>query len=201
MRDGARTKAKIENEALRLFAEKGVAGTSVRDIAAAVGVAEAALYRHFPSKDALSRSLFLEGYARLAADVVAAGDRRQAFGATADEVVGIFCRLFDENRSLFSFLLLSQHNHLREVPREADKNIVQAVQAIFADAMARGEIPEGDADLLAAIALGMVAQPAVFTIYGRLQGPLSGRAGELASAVKAVAGNAVPFVSMNSSRT
>jgi AcrR family transcriptional regulator len=187
MRDGARTKAKIENEALRLFAEKGVAGTSVRDIAAAVGVAEAALYRHFPSKDALSRSLFLEGYARLAADVVEAGARRRAFGATVDDVVGIFCRLFDENRPLFSFLLLSQHNHLREVPWEANKNIVQAVQAIFADAMARGEIPVGDADLLAAIALGMVAQPAVFTIYGRLQGPLGGRAAELAKAVKAVA--------------
>jgi AcrR family transcriptional regulator len=187
MRDGAKTRARIETEALRLFAEKGVAGTSVRDIAGAVGVAEAALYRHFPSKDALSRALFLDGYATLAADIVAAGAKRQPFPDTVDEVVGIFCRLFDENRPLFSFLLLSQHTHLAEVPGDADKNIVQAVQAIFAAAMARGDIPQGDADLMAAIALGIVAQPAVFTIYGRLQGPLSARAQELGRAVKAVA--------------
>ncbi|CAM5769969.1 hypothetical protein LMIY3S_03015 [Labrys miyagiensis] len=188
MRDGSKTRAKIESEALRLFAEKGVAATSVRDIAAAVGVAEAALYRHFPSKDALSRSLFLDGYAQLAADVVAAGGKRLAFAATVDEVVGIFCRLFDENRPLFSFLLLSQHAYLAEVPAEAAKNVVEAVRSIFAEAMAHGDIPKGDPDLLAAIALGTVAQPAVFTIYGRLQGPLTRRARDLAGAVKAVAG-------------
>lgn len=36
--------------ALRLFAEQGFAATSVRQIAAAVGVTDAALYSHFPSK-------------------------------------------------------------------------------------------------------------------------------------------------------
>ena len=174
-------------EALRLFAERGVTGTSVRDIAGAVGVAEAALYRHFPSKDALSRALFMEGYAALAGDIVTAGAKEQSFDATVDDVVRIFCRLFDQNRPLFSFLLLSQHAHLAEVPEEADKNVAAAVRGIFAAAMGRGDIPTGDADLLAAIALGTVAQPAIFTIYGRLKGPLSDRAGALAQAVKAVA--------------
>jgi AcrR family transcriptional regulator len=187
MRDGSKTRARIEMEALRLFAERGVTGTSVRDIAGAVGVAEAALYRHFPSKDALSRALFMEGYAALASDIVTAGAKKQSFDATVDDVVGIFCRLFDQNRPLFSFLLLSQHAHLAEVPVEADKNVAAAVRGIFAAAMGRGDIPTGDADLLAAIALGTVAQPAIFTIYGRLKGPLSDRAGALAQAVKAVA--------------
>ena len=188
MRDGTRTRARIETEALRLFAEKGVAGTSVRDIAAAVGVAEAALYRHFPSKEALSRHLFMAGYAALAGDVVAAAAGRLPLGSVIDEVIAIFCRLFDDNRPLFSFLLLSQHNHLADVPEEAEKNIVEAVRAIFAAAIGRGEIPEGEPDLLAAIALGIVAQPAIFTIYGRLAGPLGDRAADLARAVKAVAG-------------
>ncbi|MDQ0394518.1 TetR/AcrR family transcriptional regulator [Labrys monachus] len=188
MRDGARTRARIETEALRLFADKGVAGTSVRDIAAAVGVAEAALYRHFPSKDALSRHLFLEGYAALAGDIGAVAARQLPLGLVIEEVVAIFCRLFDDNRPLFSFLLLSQHAHLADVPEEADKNIVEAVRAIFAAAMGRGEIPDGEPDLLAALALGIVAQPAIFTIYGRLSGPLGDRAGDLARAVKAVAG-------------
>jgi hypothetical protein len=41
---GRDTKARMQEAAIRLFAERGVEGTSVRDIAAAVGVTEAALY-------------------------------------------------------------------------------------------------------------------------------------------------------------
>jgi AcrR family transcriptional regulator len=183
MRDGSKTRAKIVTEALRLFAEKGVAGTSVRDIAAAVGVAEAALYRHFPSKDALSRSLFLEGYARLAADVIAAGEAHYPFETRVGQIVEVFCTLFDENRPLFSFLLLSQHAHLADVPANREGNVAEAVRDIFIRAIRLGEIPAGDPDLRTALALGIVAQPAIFTIYGRLQGPLIARAPELARAI------------------
>src|SRR5262245_36694808 len=48
-------------EAVRLFREKGFAGTTLNDIADAVGIVTSALYRHFPSKthiffELLSRS-------------------------------------------------------------------------------------------------------------------------------------------------
>src|SRR4026208_1037758 len=45
------TRERIEKAAIRLFVEKGVAETSVRDIARAVDISEGALYRHFVSKD------------------------------------------------------------------------------------------------------------------------------------------------------
>jgi hypothetical protein len=153
-----------------------------------VGVAEAALTVTSLRRTPLSRALFLEGYAALASDITTAGPGNNPLRQPwIRHHVGIFCRLFDQNRPLFSFLLLSQHTHLAEVPVEADKNVAAAVHGIFAAAMGRGDIPNGDADLLAAIALGTVAQPAIFTIYGRLKGPLSDRAGALAQAVKAVA--------------
>lgn len=47
------TRAEILAAALDLFAEKGFHGTSVRDIARAVGVRESALYNHFENKDAI----------------------------------------------------------------------------------------------------------------------------------------------------
>ena len=47
------TKGRIEAEALRLFVDKGVAETSIRDIALAVGFSDGALYRHYASKDEL----------------------------------------------------------------------------------------------------------------------------------------------------
>lgn len=43
------TKEKITEEALTLFAEKGYKGTSVKNIADAVGIKDASLYNHFKS--------------------------------------------------------------------------------------------------------------------------------------------------------
>ena len=52
-RDGARTRERILDAAERLFAERGVAGVSLRAIIAEAGVNLAAVHYHFGSKDAL----------------------------------------------------------------------------------------------------------------------------------------------------
>ncbi|WP_051714277.1 TetR/AcrR family transcriptional regulator [Nocardia rhamnosiphila] len=44
----------IKRVAAGLFVERGVAGTSVRDIAEGVGMLSGSLYHHFPSKDAIA---------------------------------------------------------------------------------------------------------------------------------------------------
>ncbi|MDO8915649.1 MAG: helix-turn-helix domain-containing protein [Coriobacteriia bacterium] len=50
-------RGEILDAALQVFAEKGYAGGSMRDIATVVGVSEPALYRHFPGKEALFLAL------------------------------------------------------------------------------------------------------------------------------------------------
>ena len=57
--DGQRTRQAILDAALDLFADKGFFGTSLRDVAAAVGVRESALYNYFTSKVALFEALIL----------------------------------------------------------------------------------------------------------------------------------------------
>jgi len=52
----------IVRAATSLFAEKGIDGTSMREIADAAGVREAAIYRHFAGKDDLAREIFLSWY-------------------------------------------------------------------------------------------------------------------------------------------
>lgn len=49
---------RIYEAAIGLFAEKGFPGTSVRDLAQAVGIEAASLYYHFPSKQDLLREVF-----------------------------------------------------------------------------------------------------------------------------------------------
>jgi AcrR family transcriptional regulator len=57
--DGQRTRQAILDAALVLFADKGFFGTSLRDVAGAVGVRESALYNYFKSKEALFEALIL----------------------------------------------------------------------------------------------------------------------------------------------
>lgn len=55
--DGQRTRQAILDAALDLFADRGFFGTSLRDVARAVGVRESALYNYFAGKDALFEAL------------------------------------------------------------------------------------------------------------------------------------------------
>jgi len=52
-------------EAARLFRTHGYAGTSTRTLAESLGLTKAALYHHFPSKDALLYEICLESIARI----------------------------------------------------------------------------------------------------------------------------------------
>jgi AcrR family transcriptional regulator len=189
-RDGAATRAKIEKEALRLFAEKGVEGATIRDLALAVGVADAALYRYFGSKEQIAADLFRAHYAALAGRIAAIAAHDLPFAQTARDLVKLFCALFDEEPDVFAFILLNQHAHLRFVTDEG--NAVEELRKIMRRAIERGEIAMTDADLAAATALGAVLQPAVFKLYGRLPGPLSARADELAAAAARAVGAVAP---------
>ena len=69
------TKEKILVEAMKLFSVQGFEAVSVRAIAAAVGVRDSALYKHFPSKQAIfnaivenSKERFWEQYKKMHLD-------------------------------------------------------------------------------------------------------------------------------------
>lgn len=56
-----KTKRKIFESSMKLFAEKGYDGTSVEEITATVGVAKGTLYYHFSSKEEIFNFLIEEG--------------------------------------------------------------------------------------------------------------------------------------------
>jgi AcrR family transcriptional regulator len=77
-------RAQILGTAAELFAARGFHGVSVADLGAACGISGPALYKHFPSKDAvlaemlvsISEELLAEGRSRAQAAVGAAGALR-----------------------------------------------------------------------------------------------------------------------------
>jgi AcrR family transcriptional regulator len=205
MRDAERTRRRIERAALALFVEKGVAGTSIRDIAVAAGVADGALYRHFPSKEALVWHLFAENYLGFAATL----EELQRDATTApDKIASMvrgFCAFFDEDWVLFAFLLIVQHGQLAKLPSDGGgaATPVDVVRRVVADGMARGEIAgaSDDADLVTAMIVGTVLQAATFKIYGRLTGAMSSYADDLAAACRRILGATAPSFQSRRERT
>ena len=181
MRDGTPTREKIERKAMELFVAKGVAETTIRDIAEAADIAEGALYRHYRGKDQLIVALFQQHYAAFAErlDALQAGRRgtREKLRAMIEECA----QIFDADPVRFQFLLLVQHHSMRRLG-ESQATPVEVVRQVLIEGMARGEIPKADPDLAAALVMGLIVQPATFKTYGRLPGPMTPLAPALAEA-------------------
>jgi TetR/AcrR family transcriptional regulator, cholesterol catabolism regulator len=67
---------KVLDEAARLFRTRGFEGTSVRDIARAVGMLPGSLYCHFETKEALLVAVYVKGVQQISDAVQAAVERR-----------------------------------------------------------------------------------------------------------------------------
>jgi AcrR family transcriptional regulator len=180
------TKTLIKETALRLFAQKGVAETSVRDLARAAGIAEGTLYRHYAAKEDMVRDLFREHYAAFAGRIDALQQGQANLADKLKVVVADACRLFDENPDLYRFLLLSQHEVLPHLPRGGAGDPMAVLRRMIAAGIKSGEVKVADPALGAAMVMGLVLQPALAIIHGSLKGPLSPHAGAIAAACERV---------------
>ena len=176
------TRERIESAATRLFVEKGVAETTVRDIARAVEVSEGALYRHFASKDELVWRIFERHYVEFADRLQKLAAEEPSTRAKLDAMIRGFCRAHDENPTLFRFLLFVQHGQLEKLSADTPTP-VGVVRAVLERGLRSGEIPDQDADLATALMFGIVLEPVQFAAYGRLPAGMQALAGRLAAAV------------------
>jgi len=100
-------------EATRLFAARGFDGTSLKDIADAVGVRKPSLLYHFPSKDALRQSVLSELLDRwndvLPRLLVAATSAEGQFDSVINETVRFLSEDADRARLLLRELLDRPH--------------------------------------------------------------------------------------------
>jgi AcrR family transcriptional regulator len=174
MPDPGGKRALIKTEALRLFVERGVDAVSVRDIAAACDMKPSNLYAHFASREALVSELFHEGYAAYGAAMADLAASAGPFRVRLERMVREICRLHDEDNLRFRFLVMTQHGFLHHVERD-ERNPVEVVCRAVADAMARGEIPAREPELMAMAVIGLIVQPATGIQYGRLAGKLRDR--------------------------
>jgi AcrR family transcriptional regulator len=163
----ADTRGRIEQSALQLFVEKGVAETTIKDIARAVGLSEGALYRHFESKDELVWKTFERHYVAFAATLTSLAESEPTARGKVAAMIRGFCRAHDDNPTLFKFLLFTQHGQLGKL-EPGTPTPVEVMRSVLAKAIAAREIPAQEPDLATALVFGVVLQPVTFAAYGRL---------------------------------
>ncbi|WP_436793391.1 TetR/AcrR family transcriptional regulator [Actinospongicola halichondriae] len=148
------TRERILDQSLELFARKGVAGTSVVEIEAAAGLSpgSGSFYRHFENKDAVLVAVVDRELAR-----AEAARSERVDGSERLEVV--YRRTLDELVRLQPLIEIAaregrQRPELIEpLQRVLAEDGARAEGALLAERMDRGEVADGDADAVAAVAM------------------------------------------------
>ncbi|MEW5879029.1 MAG: TetR/AcrR family transcriptional regulator [Pseudomonadota bacterium] len=155
----ANRRAAIVRAAARLFRERGFDGTTVRDIAAAVGMRSGSPFYHFTSKEEILFAVMEEGLrqglARSEAALAAGGDARARFHALVRAHFGILL----EDGSDFIPVMLYEWRRLPPAYRRrliAVKDRYDALwQGLIGELAASGQM-RGDIKLARLLVLGAV---------------------------------------------
>lgn len=182
MRDGSRTKLRIDQTAMRLFVEKGVKETTIRDIATEANIAEGTLYRHYTSKDELASRLFLENYTAIGRTLGEIQRSQEGLRGKLAAIIRYFCSVFDRDAVMFNYLFLVRHQYmLRLTPRMPNPYLV--IRSVIREGMRRGEIPRKSLDLATSMVMGVILQPIDARLIGRrLQEHVASLADDMTSA-------------------
>lgn len=159
------TKRLVCERALDIFAEKGYAATTMRDIAGAVAMKDASLYNHFPSKRALFDATVSWQLDRLTHLLRSRGalalpeDDPAAYRTSnPDELLSIVLASYEP---FFTDDAIIELRHVLEAERHADAGIarlyrtvfierpIQLQQAIFTALAAEGSFKPCDMELAA----------------------------------------------------
>jgi AcrR family transcriptional regulator len=97
-------KREILRAAMKLFSERGLAATSIRDIADESGYTNPALYKHFGSKEELALHLFETCHRRVWTSCAAALASAKGFQAKLEAYIGRWLELVDEHPDVLAFL-------------------------------------------------------------------------------------------------
>jgi AcrR family transcriptional regulator len=179
------SRARLIEAAVGLIARRGLKAASVRAIASAAGLTEAAVYRHFASKE----QLYVDAYTLLITDMIRAKEaiasRPQTLAEKVHEWVRVSYESFDEEPDAFTFVLLIPHD-LPEAEREITTRQGRLFMDLVRQAQASGEMPPMPAELALSHFTGVMLNVPRLINEGTLGGPASQYVDAVTEAVRRV---------------
>ena len=169
--DDPPAKRQILRAALRLFSTRGLVATTIRDIAAASGYTNPALYKHFAGKDELARYLFDVCHARVWSICSEALESGPSFEQKLQAYVGRWLDLVDEYPEVMGFL----SDSARELWPKASARVRRETMIGLARSLVRSGSPSSrpaaSVDVAAASIQGTLAELARMIQVGAVSGP------------------------------
>jgi len=165
----------ILREGLRLFAENGLSATSIRDIAAATGLSNPALYKHFKTKDDLARTLFERSYSELLKRLVIASRSKAEFPEKFRAFIEAYVEFFDEDPNAAMFTTDNLATLWPQVSeRLRNRTIMTVLRELLEEGRASGLVNmEGDLDLQLSLVIGTLGQLSRQLYLNSIPGPAS----------------------------
>ncbi|MBW2091862.1 MAG: TetR/AcrR family transcriptional regulator [Deltaproteobacteria bacterium] len=150
-------KQRLLEAAIELFAEKGYASTSVREIVTLAGVTKPVLYYYYESKVGIFRAIMdevMQRYQEIMFEVL------KTPGSCVEQLIELYRKLSQAMIELPNVVKLF-HGVILGQPRgepecnlgEFPMKIMEVVKKIYAQGLARGEVAEHDPDTVALLFL------------------------------------------------
>lgn len=161
-----KTKRKIFETSMKLFAEKGYEATSVEDITATVGVAKGTLYYHFSSKEEIFNFLVVEGIKLLQNSVDIKTERFDNYLDKIKAIVLIEVKIIYKYEDLITILLsqLWGNEIINQTCKQQVYSYINKIETIVEEGMKRGEIKQGDPKAVAAEIYGLICSGLVYKL-------------------------------------
>ena len=153
------TRDRILKAALTLFARSGYDGITTKQIAAAAGVAEGTLFRHFETKKSILVQVATDGWIEILTDLLTELSEMASYKAVAQVMKRRMLHLQD-NADLMRvcFMEVQFHEDLRDrIQTDVIEKMTDVAEAFFQTAMDQGVYRKMDPRLVARVFLGMFA--------------------------------------------
>ena len=154
------TRQRILETATDLFAEKGYAGTYVREIVEKAGVSKPALYYYFQSKEGLFYAI-LEWATEVQRHVL--NEVFEASGNVLDRFIFLYRRVYEgiqQYHSLYKMIHGLIYGPSQGAPEydfyEFQAEMFVAVKRIYSEGLSAGEIKDADEDEVAFLVLSLI---------------------------------------------
>ena len=151
-----KTKRKIFETSMKLFAEKGYDATSIEEITATVGVAKGTLYYHFASKEEIFNFLIEEGIKLLQNSVDIKTAKHSNYIDKIKAIVLIQIKIVAKYENIIT-IILSQFWGTEQRNKKCQNLVYEYIGQIE-----KSEIKEGDTRAIASEIYGLICSTLVY---------------------------------------
>ena len=159
-----KTKRKIFETSMKLFAEKGYDATSIEEITATVGVAKGTLYYHFSSKEEIFNFLVEEGVKLLKNSIAIKTDKLENSIDKIRAIVLIQIKILVKYESFMTIILrqIWGNDSRSQMCRSYVFEYIQMIEEIVREGIKKGEIVDGDPNVIASGIFGFTCSSLIY---------------------------------------